>query len=221
MIIVELTQEARMNRIYRVAKVSSSRINWDTIPCASIDYSPWAAGGALPPAQAAMAFDGRAFHVRFKAWERPIRVQAQRHNGLIWWDSAVEFFFNPTGGFDGRYLNFELNAEGKMLLGVGEGREDRTLLDFDPAQFAIRCDVPEGGASAWDKPFYTVRFSIPVAFLESIYGYIDYQSSTELCANFYKCGEKTKNPHYGCWNLIETDQPDFHRPEFFGCLVME
>ena len=210
-----------MTRSYRIARVLNSRVNWDAIPCLSIDCNPWQEGGPLPPAQAAMVFDGRAFHLRFKVWEQPICVQALRHNGLIWWDSAVEFFFNPTGGMDGRYLNFELNAEGKLLLGLGEGREDRKLLDFDPALFAIKCNVPVGGAATWSRPFYIVKFSIPVTFLESIYGFIDLQSGAELCGNFQKCGEKTMNPHYGCWNPILTPQPDFHRPEFFGCLVME
>ncbi|NLC78654.1 MAG: hypothetical protein GX683_02870, partial [Ruminococcaceae bacterium] len=26
---------------------------------------------------------------------------------------------------------------------------------------------------------------------------------------------------YGCWNAVETESPDFHRPEFFGELVIE
>lgn len=34
-------------------------------------------------------------------------------------------------------------------------------------------------------------------------------------AGFYKCGDETGRPHYGSWQKVETDAPDFHRPEFF------
>jgi hypothetical protein len=30
----------------------------------------------------------------------------------------------------------------------------------------------------------------------------------------------TRYPHYGCWNLIGTERPDFHRPEYFGTIVL-
>ena len=37
-------------------------------------------------------------------------------------------------------------------------------------------------------------------------------------ANFYKCGDDTTKPHYLSWNPVKTENPDFHRPEFFGTL---
>lgn len=40
-------------------------------------------------------------------------------------------------------------------------------------------------------------------------------------ANFYKCGDATTEPHYLSWNSIETDNPDFHRPDFFGKVFFE
>ena len=41
-----------------------------------------------------------------------------------------------------------------------------------------------------------------------------------LRANFYKCGDKTAHPHYLSWSPIHTEKPDFHRPEFFGELIL-
>jgi len=40
-------------------------------------------------------------------------------------------------------------------------------------------------------------------------------------ANFYKCGDKLKNPHFLSWNPVRISKPDFHRPEFFGSLEFE
>ena len=41
-----------------------------------------------------------------------------------------------------------------------------------------------------------------------------------LRANFYKCGDKTAHPHFLSWNPVGTPSPDFHRPDFFGELIL-
>ena len=38
-------------------------------------------------------------------------------------------------------------------------------------------------------------------------------------ANFYKCGDETLHPHFGCWNPVVAEEPNFHLPEFFGTLL--
>jgi Carbohydrate-binding family 9 len=40
-------------------------------------------------------------------------------------------------------------------------------------------------------------------------------------ANFQKCGDSLPSPHYLVWNYIESENPDFHRPEFFGEVEFE
>ena len=32
----------------------------------------------------------------------------------------------------------------------------------------------------------------------------------------YKCGDELPHPHFRSWKSIETEKPDFHRPEFFA-----
>jgi len=34
--------------------------------------------------------------------------------------------------------------------------------------------------------------------------------------NVYKCGDCLPVPHFISWNPIKTENPDFHRPDFFG-----
>ena len=43
----------------------------------------------------------------------------------------------------------------------------------------------------------------------------------EIKANFYKCGDDLQTPHFLSWNPIEIEQPNFHRPDFFGTLEFE
>jgi hypothetical protein len=80
--------------------------------------------------------------------------------------------------------------------------------------------MPAGFAEKWDKPFFTISFVIPVSFLEGLYGKLDIQPGYRMAGNFQKCGDKTENPHCGCWNPILSPEPDFHRPECFGELVI-
>ena len=205
-------------RTYQILRVAASSIDWNEVPCASIDATPWHPGAQLPPAQAQVAFDGSAFHVRFTAWEKHLRVVTRQHNGPVWEDSCVEFFFNPAPQQDRQYLNFEVNAEGYLLLGLGASRDHRVLPEgFDPSLFQIQHDVPKNSAAAWEKPFYTVSLTIPVPFLESIYGELDLRPGAALGGNFQKCRGLA---HLGCWNPIGTPAPDFHQPDWFGTLVM-
>ena len=46
-------------------------------------------------------------------------------------------------------------------------------------------------------------------------------SELKATANFYKCGEETSEPHYVTWNPIGVENPDYHRPEFFGKVEFE
>ncbi len=43
----------------------------------------------------------------------------------------------------------------------------------------------------------------------------------KLLGNFYKCGDLTAHPHYVTWSPVGTPGPDFHRPEFFGELLLD
>ena len=42
----------------------------------------------------------------------------------------------------------------------------------------------------------------------------------KLRANFYKCADKTKRPHYLSWQPIDLLKPDFHCPQFFGEITL-
>lgn len=43
----------------------------------------------------------------------------------------------------------------------------------------------------------------------------------DITGNFYKCASATSMPHYLSWAPILTESPDFHRPEFFGKIILE
>ena len=61
---------------------------------------------------------------------------------------------------------------------------------------------------------------VPLATVKAVWGKEDSASGDTIKANFYKCGDETEHLHYGMWSRCETEKPDFHRPEFFGTLVI-
>ena len=44
---------------------------------------------------------------------------------------------------------------------------------------------------------------------------------SSIRANFYKCADKSAHPHFLSWSPIDVPSPDFHRPEFFGELILQ
>jgi hypothetical protein len=72
--------------------------------------------------------------------------------------------------------------------------------------------LDEGGIWTW-------RVGVVIPF--ELIGVDPENLPESIRANFYKCGDKTAHPHYLSWSPIETPKPDFHRPEFFGELLLK
>ena len=43
----------------------------------------------------------------------------------------------------------------------------------------------------------------------------------KLRGNFYKCGEKAPQPHWGSWTKLSGDTPQRHQPASFGDLEID
>ena len=148
----------------------------------------------------------------------PIFLKAEKTltNQMVCEDSCVEFFISPDD--DGVYYNIEFNAIGTCLLGTGTARENSTQANPEIVS-RIRRLSSEG-----DRPFkekegefdWTLTVAIPyeVFFHHSVR---DLKGKT-FRANFYKCGDNLKVPHYVTWNPVGTKNPDYHQPEYFGLL---
>lgn len=176
-----------------------------------ISNYPWG-GEYRPRAQAVLELSGGALHVKLTAWEQTIVAAESRVGGDVYKDSCLEFFFMPCPEADRRYINVESNALGVMHIGVGDGREGRTVLDALPEGVNPRVRIRAG--EKW-----SVRYALPVDWIRSLFPKFDPGPGTVMLGNFYKCDESI-HPHYGCWNPIETPEPDFHRPEHFGRIIL-
>ncbi len=190
----------------KIAFIPIETVNWKEYP-----YKPEVAFR--------IAHTNDAIVLHYKARENSVRATALTDNGSVWEDACVEFFSSPEE--DGIYYNMECNCAGTLLVGAGSGRNGR-----EHAPQAV-LDIVQRWASLGRTPFeerigecaWEVVLVIPTTTyfkhqMKSLSGKI-------IRANFYKCGDKLQKSHFLSWNPIETDIPDFHRPEFFGTLYFE
>ncbi len=167
----------------------------------------------LPIVQATYSHTPNFFHVEFIV-EEPMncfRAEVRENNGRSWEDSCVEIFLqNPANAEE--YFNFETTSRGFMLAARGTGRENRTTLSESDIA-AIR-RTTQLASIAGDLVCWSITIDIPA----KLFGIATFEGAT-LRGNLYKCADKAKTPHYLSVFPIQTEKPDFHRPEFFQDLV--
>lgn len=152
--------------------------------------------------------DGGIF-VRFEAEEPCPRAVCEKRDDSVYNDSCMEFFFQPFAD-DERYINFEINPKGAFLCAVGNDRFDRIFLgELSDCNPVSQAQINEKGWSA--------ELFIPEQLISDVFGRPFSVADTEyIRANFYKCGDLTEQPHYTSLFPVDTQTPDFHRPEYFN-----
>ncbi len=193
--------------------------DWSGIERADVDSYVW--GGAERAYKtfgqviyAATGDSDEGLYIRLFCEEKnPVSVETQP-DGMVWMDSCMEFFFNmhDEGSDERRYLNIECNSLAVTLVGFGEGRDDRVFLDsLGVDRFPVKLSK---GFDGWE----IIHF-VPIASLKKIFGITEFNESTVMSGNFYKCDENADAP-FGSWAPIVAPEPDFHRPEYFGKMVI-
>ena len=200
---------------YTIAYGTPPTDGWDIAHKANIDTYKWMDNGYEPRAYTQLMYDAGNIYVKHTAFEPEITVRHTSFQSDVYEDSCMEFFLMPAD--DTRYLNFETNAAGALLLHFGTSSERKPLHDINPDIFGFLPSFKPSEGYTGGK--WTLEYKIPFSFLSSLYGGFD--SKKGLYGNFYKCGDKTKFEHYGMWNVIENPTPQFHLPQFFGKIMFE
>ena len=188
----------------------------DAIEKHDISYVPWESYSYKPKVDFAIAHTDFALLLKFFVSENDLRAIYTKSNEPVYKDSCVELFilFDEKG-----YYNFEFNCAGTCLLGFGKGRNERLqvsdeLIDRIRYQSLLKPSAHPEANISWELtleiPFDVFHFH-QIKTLKKKLGR----------ANFYKCGDDLPKPHFLTWNKIETEEPDFHRPEYFGSFEFE
>ncbi|HBL75760.1 MAG: hypothetical protein A2W90_04470 [Bacteroidetes bacterium GWF2_42_66] len=185
----------------------------------SVEQINWAGFPYRPEVKFRIAHLGDQILLKFYVREKNIGAKTSTANGDVYKDSCVEFFISPQG--DGNYYNFEFNCIGTPHVGYGDGRHNRLPLPVETLKTII------ARSSLGSEPFaerhgdftWELFVQIPVACF--IHDKIEKLDGLSSSGNFYKCGDELAEPHFVTWNPIKTENPDYHRPEFFGKIGFE
>jgi len=178
----------------------------------------------FPRVEAKVAYDSERIYIIWKVDDQYIRAVAKEHQGPVFQDSCVEFFFIPDNLGGTEYFNLEMNCGGTMLFHHQDfkkkGSINITKDDINQMNVAhsmprlVKKEIQE--ATTW-----YLEYSIPFSILANYYQLQAPKSGSVWKANFYKCADKTSHPHWLTWSEVDHPTPRFHLPEFFGTLVFE
>ncbi len=173
----------------------------------------WEKNGYKPKTYFDITLNNNIINVCIKSYETNIKYSQKGNRALVHNDSCVEMFCNFSPQNSEEYINFEFNPIGANHIAIGEGRMGRSFIsDDDVEKLNIKASI--------QKDFWQIEFQITETFLNRYYNDINIKPGMKVKANFYKCGDKTDFPHYGCWNEVKSAVPDFHRPEYFKYVIL-
>ena len=186
------------------------------VPRHYMDQANWASYPYMPVASFNIARSDKNLFIYFFSRANSIRATYLNDGSPVYLDSCVEFFVKrPT---DEHYINFEFNCIGTCDASFRLSREQKK--DLTAAQLASIRRYSSLSRSPFEEKVGFHDWSLLVIIPFSIIGLDKTHLPEKLLGNFYKCGDATASPHYLSWSPIETAQPDFHRPEFFGELTL-
>ena len=181
----------------------------------------WKARQPAPKTGGYMGYiPGKGLYIEMTSEETNRITRHLKDREMVCEDSAMEVFLAFTEdesrpeSADVHYLNFEINAAGAMYAKEGKGRQNRNFLP-DEVYKAAHVET------AADEKGWKLRFYIPEECVKALCGRNPFAPGAVFYCNFYKIAENPEIEHYGAFNQIENEFPDFHRPQDFAKAVME
>lgn len=174
-------------------------------------FTPWVQFPYKPAVRFAIAHSDEYVFLKYFVSEKAIRAVNSKVNSAVWEDSCVEFFihFNDEKG----YYNFEFNCIGTQLAGFGKTKQERDLLP-EVVVATIKTESYISTIKIEGAIYWELSVAIPLnAFIHHNFSTL---AGRQGRANFYKCGDKLPEPHFVAWCDIQSAEPNFHLPEFFG-----
>lgn len=174
-------------------------VNWDTYP-----YKPIAVVD--------VARSDANLYLRYFVKGNSLKAIYDTDNSPVHKDSCVEFFMKKVE--DDYYMNFEFNCIGTCDAARRESRDIKQSLSQEEYQTIRRYSARN--AHPFDEKMGVFSWELVVAIPLELMGIDSANLPEKILGNFFKCADATVAPHFLSWSPIDTPEPDFHRPEFFG-----
>nr|MBF0223487.1 carbohydrate-binding family 9-like protein [Desulfobulbaceae bacterium] len=197
---------------------------WEHIPSEQIQNYMGKRPDHFPKVAVKIAYDSTAVAIMFRVEDRYVRARAVAHQGNVYEDSCVEFFFTPGPDISKGYFNLEMNCGGTMLFHFQrQPRKDRVVIPVSECE-TISClhSLPRIVDPEIKTPvIWIVAYRIPITVLEKYCQVISPAPQAVWRANFYKCADSSSHPHWLTWAPVDLPTPNFHYPQAFGRLQFE
>lgn len=177
----------------------------------SIDKINWKYFPHLPDVKVYLGYCDQRLWLHYIVANDFVRAVCRNDQEPVWQDSCVEFFVKQGD----IYRNFEFNSLGVCLSATGTDRKARKRLDDKHMAQILR--FPSLNIENLPSEDVPTNWSLTVAIPFDLIGL---NEGNQFMANFYKCGDKTKVPHYVSWSAISTPTPDFHQPGYFASVEL-
>lgn len=200
-------------RSYVIEQVKEG-FDWENIAKAPIDRFSWCYD-YKPETYAQIVFlENREFVVRLTCFEKNPKAVYKNFGDPVWLDSCLEFFVAFHADEPMKYMNCEMNSAGAALMNIGTyGQGKRQAVD------AILGHVPKYKAEV-SKDRWSAELHLVVEDIKKLFGDIAFKKGYKFTGNMFKCGDETEFEHYGMWSRAISIFPQFHKPEYFGELII-
>ena len=209
-----MTPEAIVPRVHRGhTRGALDPASWLRVPRLALRR----AGDGSVPTQATvvrLAHDDDALLVRFDCDDRDIWATHTHRDAPLWEEEVIELFVAPGADDPASYLELEVNPLGTIFdarVANPYGRRDTMSVDtsWDAAGLFVEVDRPS--PRSW-----RVQLAIPWRDL------CDGVPPRVWRANFFRIERpRDGDAEFSCWSPTLTQPPDFHKPAFFGTLVLD
>ena len=184
------------------------------LPAIRLDCVNWKEFPYKPSVTVRLGYSPSALAILFEVEEEHVRAVTMDDFGTVWEDSCCEFFVaDPNGN---GYFNFEMNCIGTLLAAKRQSKYDYEFLNESQfkeiKRFASLPHAPIDSVETGQK--YWIAEVIPFSILGLK------SAPKSIKANFYKCGDMCKQPHYLSMAPINTPSPNFHCPDFFQEIIL-
>ena len=211
-------KELKINKVKSIEELSFESIS-EVLETSgieqSIDHINWNDYSYAPQVTFKIAHSDEMIYLKFKVIEEHIVAKRTETNSSTHRDSCVEFFIDPDDS--GGYYNFEFNCIGTAHIAYGPNRKNRTFIDKDliESQLFIASSL---GREPFEEKSGEHQWELVAAIPASLFVYHQGLNFDGLNAkaNLYKCADDSTKPHYLSWSKVNSERPDFHRPEYFG-----
>ncbi|MDH6305758.1 hypothetical protein M2459_002486 [Parabacteroides sp. PF5-5] len=174
-------------------------VNWEEYP-----YKPIAVFD--------IARSDTSLYIRYFVRGNSLKAIYDTDNSPVHKDSCVEFFMKKER--EEGYMNFEFNCIATCDAARRKSRDVKVSLNPQEYESIRRYSSLEKRAFGEKTGVYS--WELVVAIPLQLMGLDPENLPEKILGNFYKCADDTEAPHFLSWNPIDTPEPNFHQPEFFG-----